>query len=288
MYGVLWMAWRIPFSLHPILRFRSYFLILCSLDIASLFTHAFIFAVDGHYSNLLFHFAWINSWQYSSWLRICLWPAWECVPRKWPYMYCLFSLPMQRNSLLVKINARQFICKWVWFGHNRGIKDCKEAASSNFHASSCRLGYAWISVIFSRKMDTNIFEENNKMKIMFKAMILLFNFHTNVVWINQILNFSSQGLLVIYWIGHKFYHFLTNMKWNFIHFLCYSLALFRNFLKCWQNDVCLVMCHSIFLCCKKQQSQLKPDGILVPLIKIRTGGGVLDNKTAPFFIISGL
>ncbi len=34
-------------------------------------------------------------------------------------------------------------------------------------------------------------------------------------------------------------------------FFSWSLALFRVYPTCWQNVICLVMCCSIFLCCKK-------------------------------------
>ncbi len=64
----------------------------------------------------------------------------------------------------------------------------------DMHASQSR---------FPRMKDTIIYEENNERKIMLKAMILLFNFRTNVVGINQSLIFSSLGLSTGPWLVMK-------------------------------------------------------------------------------------
>ncbi len=48
---------------------------------------------------------------------------------------------------------------------------------------------------FPRVKDTIIYDKNN--------MILPFNFHTNVIGVNHILNFSSLGLRAVPWIGHE-------------------------------------------------------------------------------------
>ncbi len=86
---------------------------------------------------------------------------------------------------------------WFWLGSKRGSTDCKEVACSNFHVSSYSVRNACNSIYVSKGKDSIAYEENNERKIMLKAMILLFNFCTNVVGINKILNFSWIGLSAV-------------------------------------------------------------------------------------------
>ncbi len=68
----------------------------------------------------------------------------------------------------------------------------QHAATSIHQAAECSM--CAFQSMFPRVKDTIIHEENNERKIMLKAMILLFNFCTNVVGIKKILSFFKPRL----------------------------------------------------------------------------------------------
>ncbi len=108
---------------------------------------------------------------------------------------------MQKHSLNIKSQQGDL------YAHTHGLDEKERsmiarkqhAATSLYQAAECSM--CAFQSMFPGVKDTIIHEENNERKVMLKAMIILFNFRTNIVGINQILVFSSQSLSAIPWIG---------------------------------------------------------------------------------------
>ncbi len=72
----------------------------------------------------------------------------------------------------------------------------RQQAATSMHQAA-EQGMHTFQSMFPRVKDTIIHEESKVRKIMLKAMILIFNYCTDVVGINQILNFFNPRMSAV-------------------------------------------------------------------------------------------